>query len=449
MGYSKTKKTFTFIFSIRASLKDISALFISLLSFACISLFAQNATQNKVDQNDSKLLNGYIQSRGLSGTIVFDNINIKQYWIENFVCNDDDSIKISLDTNKKPLRIQLMNIDESYDCNVLVIAETPDFSFNVLNHRLSPIGTSAKEDDFIHYNVASSTFHLEDTNALCFYLDFSAKSASVLSIKKIVLSFSKNNNSKFLSSPGKIIISDNNSTISTGGSISHDENSLLVLTGTGSEMSFTSNNLVLSTDNSLTLSLKVKNIGDTSSDLYVGFIPYTKEMKQITSRVAPFENNNTILKVFSTEKDSDKIIVETFPERWKKNCYLVLNAKDDLSDFPDFDFLPGAILDIQKTNDGHAVIQLSAPLKAPIEKGTKLRVHSPYGSRYLYVGHKTLQPGETFDCVSTIQKDNSFYGYSSKAFCKGTYCVRPVLISFPGDKQKEQIIQVLDFSLNY
>jgi len=175
--------------------------FVVAMLLSC-TLFGQNATTNQQYQNDDALLSQYIKTQG-TNTILFDRSNIKMFWIDASVLSSSDSFDIHLSENNDqtyesiPLRIQLANVDESQDCKITVIAKEEDYSFSVLNMDSKTISESKHEEDFIRYKIESATFHLDDTRQLSFHLRFHS-TRKVLSIKAIILSFSKNENSRLL-----------------------------------------------------------------------------------------------------------------------------------------------------------------------------------------------------------------------------------------------------------
>ena len=101
-----------------------------------------------------------------------------------------------------PLKIRLANVVETQDCKIDIFTEDPAISFSVLNSRSAVLSNSASQEDFIHYHIISSTFHLEDLQDFSFNLVFSSDKADLIAVKKIVLSFSENKESRFFGSPG-------------------------------------------------------------------------------------------------------------------------------------------------------------------------------------------------------------------------------------------------------
>ena len=91
---------------------------------------------------------------------------------------------------------------------------------------------------------------------------------------------------------------------------------------------------------------------------------------------------------------------------------------------------------------------MSSPLSEPIAKGAKVRING-LNSGNLYTDSKVLQPGEEAFFNSKIQKDDNYLAYSSKAFSRGIYYVKPVILSFSIDSKEDNTIQIKDFSVSY
>jgi len=398
-------------------------------------------------QTTTDLLNQYISSKGYQSIIVFDASNIKQFWVDNSVFAKDDSIKIMLsqkDAKAKdsvPLKIQLANVNETQDCKIEVFSETEDLGFSILDNNSKTLSSSKKEDDFLNYSVASSTFHIENTLKYSFILKFNSKQTDILSIKRIILSFHNNKESSFLASPGKVNLSGSNIFASSAINLV-DDNSFSV---TGKRTIITSTKKIYTADNSLVSSVTIKNTGDAAATVYIGYKTYSQEGFLLDGR--NFPKYDKILKVVSAQKGSNTIIVDAYSD-WSKGCYLALNAQEDLSDIPNNTFANGTITEIKKLENGQAKITLSKPLLSDIMEGTKVRIHEA-GGAYLYTNVKALQPGVEQTFSSTIKKDDLFLKYSSKAFSKGTYYVIPVILSYSVDTNQDNTVLISDYSISY
>ena len=431
---------------------------ISVFASIYSPLFSQNNSikdKNALTRNsDEKLINQYIDAKG-EDVITFDPSNIKQFWIEHSIVGKTDRFEINLKRNGTAFestlhKIQLANVYAFQDCKVEVISETPDFGFSVLNSKSKVLSTSSKEPDFLNYSIASSVFHLEDTKALSFSLRFTSQKSTALSIKRIIISFS--NNSNYLSSPGVLKVSPDN--ISLEG-LAFGEKSIEKITPvsdssfvvTGKWFEFNSKKRIILSSRPVKYTLKIKNIGDEPTAVYVGYAPYTENGERINMRNNLYKSHK-IMKVLNSEVNSNKIIVDSYPE-WTNGCSLALNAKEDLSDFPNFSLEEGNIIDVKKISDDQTEITFDKPLKKAIEKETLVRIQAPNGYTYLYMNIKTLQPGEEVTWSSTVAKDNSFLEYSTKAFCRGTCYVVPLVLSHSVNSKNTNTIQISDYEISY
>lgn len=424
----------------------------SLLSLTflvpCI-LFGQNKQIETNPSNTAQLLAQFIQSKG-AGIISFDASNIKQFWVDNSVVSRKDSFDVLLtgkDTQllkSVPLKIQLMNVNETQNCKVEVIAETKDFDFSVLNEQSKVLSTSQNEDDFLTYSIKSAVFPLEKTQKLSFNLRFDSKSTDILAIKNIILTFSKNKESSFLASPGKINYSIKD--INTSSNVTEANTNSFSANGIRTAI-YSSKKIIIS-DNTLKSSVTIKNTGDTAANIYVGYRVFAQDATSLDGRNYPFKSNNKVLGVISASEAGNKIIVDGYTEVWEKGCYLALNAKEDMSDIPNVQLVDGKILEIKKLENGQAEITLDKPLQSKIEEGTIVRVHGKSGS-YLYSSSITLKPGEEQVFASTIQKDDSFLQYSPQAFSRGVYYVIPLILSYSTDPTQDNLILISNYSIEY
>lgn len=396
--------------------------------------------------SDQDFLDQFIMSKGYHGTIVFNASNIKQYWTDKSVLSKDNSINIVLSSKDEtitkesvPLKIQLKNVDETQNCRIDVITNTPSASFSVINNSSKPVSNSFPEPQFINYYIFSSVFHLEDTLDNSFYLKFSSREP-IISIQKIVISFS--NNSRFLASTGNLKISKNNAIVLHGEIDRNDSFSV-----TGKQTRILSKNSIIVSNSLLKSSVSIKNIGKTPTRIYVGYATFAKGKVLLDGKNYPYDNSLISLNVISSAEGSKKIIVDHFPI-WRKDCYLALNVEEDHSDIPNKTFASGRIAEVNQLPDNQAEIIMSESLSSPIAKGTKVRVNGLQGA-YLYTNTKVLQPGEEALFEHTIRKDDTFLQYSSKAFSKGVYYVTPLILSYSVDQNKDNTISIKDFSISY
>lgn len=423
--------------------KRIIVSFIALLS---CTLYATSETS--FEPNDKKLINQYIESLGYSTPIVFDSSNIKQFWIDNSVVSEDNSIKIVLQHSPDgfisvPLKIKLANTHEAMNCTIDVITERSDLSFSVKNEKNKEIAKSSASNDFITYKDFSATVHLEDVQNETFFLVFNSAAQDYIAMKNIVLSFSKNKNSQFLLSPGLLKVTKDNVSIYNA-SIVDEQNFALK----GKALQLSSQKKILVTDNILKFTGKFKNIGNVSTNLTVGILAYFKNGSLIKIDNYPYSESSGVLKVVSSQEGSNEIVVDSFQE-WRKGCHIALNADENMQDVPNADLLEGTMDDFIKLSDGNAKIVLNKPLKKALVPGKMLRIHGTAAGG-IYPCRKVLSPGEEFSLEFEIHKDNNRLKYSQDPILpKGVYYVVPVIFSTSTDSNIENTISIKDLTISY
>lgn len=418
--------------------RSLAVLFV--LFFASMA-FAQNETTTT---DNAKLLDDYIRSKGYSGVIEFDASNIKQFWVDPSVSGKNGSVNILLEKKNAdkmesiPLKIQLANVTDALDCKVDVISSSSDIAFSVTNAKSKVLSKSSFENDFIHYHISSASFHLEDASGYSFNLVFESGSPEPLSIRKIVLSFSNNKNSSVFASPGSLKITENELTATDKTKMVKQAGGLAI---TGKQTILTTKFIPVS-DNTISIALKIKNVGEKPARIYSGFATYVKEKAPADNKHYPYKNQNNVLNVVSAEKGSKTIVVDSYSE-WQKNCYLALDAKKDSSDIPNRDLVGGRISEVRKLENRQAEIIMDTPLKETIKKGTAVRIQGTGG--YLYTSIKTLQPGEEAEFATTIKKDENFFQYAQEALSHGIYYVKPLILTV--DSASE--ILITDYSISF
>lgn len=417
--------------------------FIRTCNLVLIALFSTFSISDLYAQNDSELLESFIKSKGYSDPITFSPQNIKQYWINNSVSSKDDFINVLLNKNgyeweSDSYDIKLKNVSVTSDCKVEVISETSDLHFTILNDASKKIAQSTAEDKFLGYSISSATFQLADTSDYFFKIAFSSRHEDLLKINKIILSFSQNNS--FLASPGTLKFNDEN--ISTNAKVSiNDDKSFEIK---GKNIQIFAKDKILITNNPLVNSVSVKNTGETPIRVDIGYSPYTKDGVKIDNRFIPYDK--TTVNVVSS--DGNFIVVDKMPT-WKKGCYITLNAKNDLSDFPNPNILNNPILDIVAVDGGQAKIVLEKPLERDIPKESSIRVHSQKGLSNIYTNRQIVPPGEEIKLSSSMAPDDSYLQYNAKAFCRGTYYVIPFLLITSTESNSAVSVYVSDYSVKY
>ena len=413
---------------------------LGLIILLIISAFSLVA---KADSEYDKLLEKYISSKGYNGIIIFNSSNIKRYWVDVDVVSNGDQIEIaSLSGLSIPLNVSLINVDATLDCKIDVISNEQDLSFIVSDSKSQKLSESRFEEKFIDDYIYSTSFHLEDTLNNSFFITFFSNK-KIIPIKTIVLSFSKNKESTYLSSPGSIKLSKENIYLSRADVISYTP-SIAIKSKQGTILI---NKKIFVTGNEIQTFARIKNIGETPTSILMGFSAVTKEHVKLDHRNFPFKKTNKVIKVVSSKQGSDQIIVDSFTE-WTKGCLLAINAQDDLSDLPNNSFVEGAIKEIKQTSDGQAIITLDKPLSKALQKGDKLRVHGCPGS-YFYTNKEKLLPGHEISLSSKSIKDDTVLDFSSTAFPKGTFYVVPLLLSYSVNPDTENTIVISDYSIAY
>ena len=415
--------------------------------------FAQNAKNDSgIDEADKKLLNQFIQSKG-NGIITFDASNIKQFWVDNSVIARKDCIELFLKNGSSiPLKLQLANVSGAQNCKIEVITETPDTAFTVSDMKLKQISSSSHESSFINNDVLVSSFSLEDTLIdrfpqyhFCFQLSFKARNCESIRIKAIVLSFSDNEN--VISTPSGILnLTEEDVNVQRAVLEKEDQNNSFSVTGKISMIK--AKKSIFVADKDFNVSVKVKNTGASTTRVYVGYIVYSDKYVPLYADSYPYNNINKILNVISSEKGSNSIIVDSYPE-WKKGLIVSLNAKEDLSDIPSFLHLDGAIEEVKELKDGRAEIIMNKAISNELKHGDKIRINGGFGGTYIYSGVTNLQPGREEVFTHTIKQDNSFLQYSKEAFARGIFYFRPLILSYSLDSKEDNTIQIIDYTIQW
>ena len=420
---------------------------IELLLFILFVCSPYVFSQSKIESTnkDSKLIDEYVQSKK-QPIIVFDSNNIKQFWIDNSVYSSSQTINISLSGGKsEQFKIHLINVNESQDCTVEMLMEDKEASFSILDGNNRTIAKSTDDVPFLEYFVKKSTFHLENIKDGTFFLFFSSSSQTIR-IKRIILSFDRNEDSAFFASPGKISLSKDSFTAVRSEIIDGEKTNQFIVKGILSLI--LSNQKIISANNdTFHVSAKVKNVGNNDTNVMIGFGAYNNNGTWINNNHYPYNNINKVLKVISAKKGDTKLMVDSYPE-WKKEARIALNAKEDLSDVPNTSLLNETVLEVKETDENHAEITLNSPLSMDLEEGTLIRINSS-GSGYLPIMSKVLKAGEETLFDVEISKDDQFLQYSPEAISHGVYYLRAVLMSYSVDQTLENTLLVEDYTVTF
>ena len=444
--------------------KSIKSLFVSGVKAASIitaTLLASllclpgNAADNSKDKEtsvlkkDDDLLDQFIKANNYSPYIVFDASNIKMFWVDKSVLAKDGLINIILSQTKKggnlftsvPLIIQLANVNEAMDCKISVVSDNSDLSFSISDSKNELISQSNNKQDFLNYNIISSLVHLENTQGKSFKITFQSETAEIIKIKAIVMSFEKNKKSIFLSSPGTLNITKDNSVLTDAKLI--DDGSFTV---SGKSGTITSRESIFVGNNTFTVSVKIKNTGGTPARINIGYIPYSTDHVRLSNNIFPYKGINKVLKVVECDPSNNTIIVDSYTE-WAENCYVERDPNVNLSNIKTVKFLRGRVKEVKKRADGTAEIILTKPVDESLKPGDFIRINATSGSAMNIIG-KVLQPGQEEVFTSTVKVDEELEEYSNKAFLKYFYFVKPMIRFAPRDGE-ENMILISDFNITY
>ncbi|MBQ9787538.1 MAG: hypothetical protein IJW33_05150 [Lentisphaeria bacterium] len=119
--------------------------------------------------------------------------------------------------------------------------------------------------------------------------------------------------------------------------------------------------------------------GTPADTVYIGFRTYDANRKEF-QHVNVHPVAGTATKVVADAKKGDTFIMVADASKWDNRKSVVWGAKDDLSDLPNYNTLPG-IAKIEKSGDAWK-ISFKKPLAADLAKGTAVRCHQPGGYMY-------------------------------------------------------------------
>lgn len=132
-------------------------------------------------------------------------------------------------------------------------------------------------------------------------------------------------------------------------------------------------------DKKYKVSVKVKQISDKPSFIWVGFLPYTAKGKTIGLQHGANNTKGSFTALTAAVAKGAKSITVKDASKWKKgkHYYAAFNAKEDMSDIPNF-----ALSSMIAKIDGNT-ISLTKPLTKAYPEGTMLRQHRS-GGTYIY-----------------------------------------------------------------
>jgi len=132
-------------------------------------------------------------------------------------------------------------------------------------------------------------------------------------------------------------------------------------------------------DKKYQISVKVKQISEKPSYIWVGFLPYTAKGRLIGLQHGSMNTKGSFSSLSAAAAKGAKTITVKDASKWKagKHHYVAFNAKEDMSDIPNFD-ISSMINKIEKNT-----ITLTRPLKKAYPAGTLVRQHRS-GGTYIY-----------------------------------------------------------------
>ena len=193
----------------------------------------------------------------------------------------------------------------------------------------------------------------------------------------------------------------------------------------------------------LKLSARAQNASDNdSSRVLAGFLPYDKNGKMILSlhvNIIP----GTLTEVVADAARGDKSLRVKDGSKFQKGYMtIVADAREDLSDLPNYNIVAMRISDVVKKDDGWEVI-LQNPLLKAVKAGTLVREHAMGG--YLYTGG-TKEVKSDWVKMSGSIKGMSKSGYFARIWPAGTDQAQVIILS--NWKNKKLDTQYKDVTLS-
>ena len=131
-------------------------------------------------------------------------------------------------------------------------------------------------------------------------------------------------------------------------------------------------------DKKYLVSVKVKQITDKPSYIWIGFVPYNAKGRRIGLEHGENNTKGSFTSLTADVAKGAKTITVKDASKWKKGkyYYVAFDAKEDMSDIPNFN-----IANISKIEDN--TITLSKALSKAYPAGTMVRQHRS-GGTYIY-----------------------------------------------------------------
>jgi hypothetical protein len=131
------------------------------------------------------------------------------------------------------------------------------------------------------------------------------------------------------------------------------------------------------------ISAKVKQLGENPARVYIGFIPYDGKGRVIDPKCGYNNTKGSLTTLTAGIAQGATSLTVKDASKWAKgnHYYVVFNAKEDMSDIPNFQFA-GVITKIGKTGDVYT-ISFKKPIGKAYPAGTVVRQHQS-GGTYIY-----------------------------------------------------------------
>ena len=177
--------------------------------------------------------------------------------------------------------------------------------------------------------------------------------------------------------------------------------------------------------------------GTPEAPYLIGFFAYDKNRRLISPQNMAYVKG-TQTELVETAVYKSKTLKVKDASKWQKGSwfFVAFDAKDDLSDLPNFNLSANGISDIKKVEDGW-LVTLAKPLIRGWVEETKVRVHFP-GSWHHYTGtgktkENWVKFGRKFKGIS--KSGNGEYG---KFWANVEYIAPMMILNNKYDKNKEK-----------
>ena len=172
------------------------------------------------------------------------------------------------------------------------------------------------------------------------------------------------------------------------------------------------------------------------SQILIGIIPVSKNNYDMFYRNSAGAVKNTFTELAEdVVKGTNKIVLKDNPA-WKAG-WLAFNAKEDMSDLPNFQLL--AFKDFER-KDGKIIITLPKPYNRAYAAGTKVRLHMD-GATYPYTSTIRKATKEPQEFSGTIGKN------AKVKFPAGTASFKVIVLLIPGKGAPNVTMQVRDMKI--